>query len=215
MNTDTGEYSPPELNGWWENKNRNITAAAVAGMIGIGALYFNAQSILITVFIFIYKFLYDINIPPGNFLETIKQIVVSLKTPTLAALVISQYLFMLIPTLWIVKKWHTFKVKKYLRIRLCPIKEIVLAVLITVSFIPACNYITYLLVKVLNIPDIFSKIGSELFTAYSVHEFIVIVLIVAVTPAICEELFFRGYIQRTFERTLGMKSFLLTGFLCL
>jgi membrane protease YdiL (CAAX protease family) len=36
---------------------------------------------------------------------------------------------------------------------------------------------------------------------------------VCITPAICEEIFFRGFIQRTFERTLGWKSLILIGVL--
>lgn len=53
--------------------------------------------------------------------------------------------------------------------------------------------------------------GSELFAAHSTGQFIVIILVVAVTPAICEEVFFRGYFQRTLERNLGFKSFIITG----
>ena len=212
------EINPAEetqnyLTGWWEKKNRNITAAAVAGMIGIGALYFNVQSVLITVFVLVYKIFVHVEVHADNFLDRMRAITSELKPPLIVALVISQYVFMLLPTLWITKKWHTPKIGKYLRIKFYSFKEIILAVLITVSFIPACNYITYILVKALKIPDVFTDIGSELFTAHSGGEFLILVLVVAVTPAICEELFFRGYIQRTFERKLGWKSFLLTGFL--
>ncbi len=40
-----------------------------------------------------------------------------------------------------------------------------------------------------------------LITAKSVPEFLFVVLVIAVTPAICEELLFRGLIQRTLEET--------------
>lgn len=201
-----------ELNGSWENKNRSITAAAFAGLFGIGVIYFNVQSILMMILVAVYQAIFRIEVS-GDFLERIDKITAEFKTPILIALVISQYLFMLFPTLWIVKKWHTTEVKKYLRIKLSSFKEIILAVLITVSLLPFCYYISYLLLEWLDIPDIIQNLGSKLFTAQSVSEFVIIVLIVAVTPAICEEVFFRGYVQRTMERNLGAKSLVITGIL--
>ena len=201
-----------KLNGSWENKNRSITAAAVTGLIGIGAIYFNVQSILMIAFVFIYKIIFGIHLPSG-FAERMNAIAVELKTPTLAALVISQYVFMLLPALWIVKKWHTSQIKKYVRIRLSSIKEIILAVLITVTLLPLSYYLSYLLMKIFPIPESFRDLSSQLFTPHNGTEFIVLIFVIAVTPAICEEIFFRGYVQRTLERTIGAKSFIVTGIL--
>jgi len=201
-----------ELNGTWENKGRSITAAAFAGLIGIGALYFNAQSLILMLLMFLYKAFGNIDLPNG-FAERINALVDLLKTPILIALIISQYLFMLYPTIWIVKRWHTLEIKKYLRIQFCSVKEIALAVLITVSLLPFCYYLSYLILEALDIPEIFESLSNQLFTAHSTTEFIFLVLVVAVTPAICEEIFFRGYVQRTLERTTGAKSFIITGIL--
>jgi hypothetical protein len=198
------------LNGSWERKNRSITAAAFAGLLGIGVLYFNVQSILISVFFVMYQAIFRINIS-GDFLERLDKIMIEFKTPVLIALVISQYLFMLLPSVWIVKKWHTTEVKKYLRIKWIPFKEIILSVLITITLLPFCYYISYLLLDWLDIPDVIQNLGNQLFTAHSTSEFILLVFIVAVTPAICEEVFFRGYVQRTMERNMGAKSFVITG----
>jgi hypothetical protein len=198
------------LNGSWERKNRSITAAAFAGLLGIGVLYFNVQSILISVFFVMYQAIFRINIS-GDLLERLDKIMIEFKTPVLIALVISQYLFMLLPSVWIVKKWHTTEVKKYLRIKWIPFKEIILSVLITITLLPFCYYISYLLLDWLDIPDVIQNLGNQLFTAHSTSEFILLVFIVAVTPAICEEVFFRGYVQRTMERNMGAKSFVITG----
>jgi uncharacterized protein len=201
-----------ELNGSWENKNRSITAAAFAGLFGIGVLYFNVQSILMLILISIYQEMFNIEVT-GDFFERFDQIASDLKTPLLIALVISQYLFMLLPAVWIVKKWHTTEIKKYLRIRLSSVPEIILSVLITISLLPFCYFITYSLLEWLDIPDIIQNLGNQLFTANSVSELVSLIFVVAITPAICEELFFRGYVQRTMERNLGMKSFIITGIL--
>jgi len=53
---------------------------------------------------------------------------------------------------------------------------------------------------------------SKLLISNSASEALLVILVVAVTPAICEEVFFRGYVQRTFEmRYTAFKSALFTG----
>ncbi len=141
------------LNGSWENKNRNITAAAYAALVIIGVVYFNVQSILSLVFVAIYKVLFNINIS-GSYFDKIQRVFTLYKTPILMALVISEFIFMLLPTIWIVKKWHTTEIKKYLRIRLSSFKEILLAVLITILMLPFCYFISYLIVNSLDIPEV-------------------------------------------------------------
>ena len=200
------------FNGSWEKKNRSITAAAFTGLIVIGAIYFNVQSILMAISISFYKAIYPFKFH-GDVFDKIREAAFYLKTPILVTLIITEFLFMMFPTLWIVKKWHTTDIKKYIRIRLCSLDEILLAVLITIFSLPFCYYISDLLVRSLNIPDVFKDLGSEVFAANSSGQYIFLIFAVAVTPAICEEIFFRGYFQRTLERKMGVKSFILTGIL--
>ncbi|MBN2571069.1 MAG: CPBP family intramembrane metalloprotease [Ignavibacteriales bacterium] len=60
-----------------------------------------------------------------------------------------------------------------------------------------------------NILDELDKLIESSFTnilvAHNPIEFIFVVLVVCVTPAICEEVFFRGYIQKSFELKLKAK----------
>jgi uncharacterized protein len=198
------------LDGSWERKNRNITAAAFFALIGIGAIYFNVQSILVTVLVAVLKAFYNIDVS-GSFIQRMEAITKTMQTPILIAVVTTQFLFMLLPVLFVVKKWHTKDVKKYIRIKFYSAREVLLAVLITILFIPFCYLISSLLEKALHIPEFFQKMSSQLFAADSLPKFIFLVFAIAVTPAICEEIFFRGYFQRTLERTLGMKSFIITG----
>ena len=198
------------LDGSWERKNRNITAAAFFALFGIGAIYFNVQSILVAVLVAVLKTFYNINVS-GSFIQRMEAITKTMQTPILIAVVVTEFLFMLFTVLLVVKKWHTKDIKKYVRLKLYSIKEVFLAVIITILFIPFCYLISTLLERALHIPDFFQKISSQLFTANSLPKFIFLVFAIAVTPAICEEIFFRGYFQRTIERTLGMKSFIITG----
>ena len=218
-NIDTAESLSPilidgntsiELNGSWEKKGRSISAAAYAVLLGIGVLYFNVQSIVMMMLVVIYQAIFQVKVS-GDFIERMNSFTEILKIPILITLVISQFVFMFYPAIWIVKRWHTTEIKKYLRIRWCSFREIILAVLITVSMLPFCYYVSYLLLDSLEIPEVIRNMGSQLFTANSVFELIMLILVIAVTPAICEEVFFRGYVQRTLERTNGMKSFIITG----
>lgn len=207
-----GELSGEELTGSWEEKGKSLTAAAITGLFIIGAVYFNVQSFLVTILTIIYQAIYNIELPPG-LIEMFDKMAAELKAPILIGLVISQYFFMMAPSLWLVKKWHTSKIKKYLRIKRSSINEMILAVLITISALPFCYFISDLLMDSLNIPQEVRELGTQLFTASSFPELLVLILAIAVTPAICEEIFFRGYFQRTLERTTGWKSVLWTGFL--
>lgn len=61
--------------------------------------------------------------------------------------------------------------------------------------------------------DAFETATMNLVTAHSIPEFIAVVFVIAVTPAICEEFLFRGLIFKNFERTMPAgKSIFLTGF---
>ena len=203
--------SLPELDGSWERKGRSPNTAAVVGLLGIGALYFNAQ-----VIIFMIGLLFTMTINPApetsaTFTERIST-TAGLYTPAMRiSLVISQFLFMLFPTWLLVKRWHTLDVRKYIRLKSIPVKEIILAVLATLAIIPTGAYIGNEFLRWFKFPDVFFEFYQELFSAHSLPEFTWLVFLVAVTPAICEEIFFRGYVQRTFERTIKAKSVILVG----
>jgi membrane protease YdiL (CAAX protease family) len=178
----------------------------------VGVIYFNAQTILMFVFMAVYSVVFGVELSAGSF-ESAASMSGDLKVPVHAALLISQYFFMLVPTIWFTKKWHTTDVRKYLRIRFTSAKEIILAALITLSLLPSCYFLSEFLLDMLSIPDSLKDMSEHLFAAKSFGQFIFLVFAIAVTPAICEEIFFRGYFQRTLERTTGRKSFIWAGVL--
>lgn len=174
-------------------------------------LYFNLQTILALVGIVALRSSIPEPEVSGNFLERLAATQELYATPILLAVVVSQYSCMLLPSWWLVKRWHTPNVKEYLRIRKVPLVEIVLAVLTTVAIIPTGTYLANLLTELLDIPDVLLEINAKLFTAHSFSEFLLLVFVIAITPAICEEVYFRGYVQRTFERTMNGKSVYIVG----
>lgn len=197
--------------GSWERKGRSSNAAAVLGLLGIGVLYFNSQTFLAVIFMAFSGFKIETQQEAETFLESMAATMESYADPILAAVVFSQYLFMLLPALWLVKRWHTPMVLDYIRWRGSSVWEVVLAIFATLAFIPGGTYIATELTRWMDIPDILLEINTQLFAADSLPKFFWLVLVVAITPAICEEGFFRGYVQRTLERTTRGKSVIIVG----
>ncbi len=62
------------------------------------------------------------------------------------------------------------------------------------------------------IKDLFEEMYKILITAHSPAEFVFVVVVVALTPAICEELLFRGLIQRNLENaSTGFRAAVVGG----
>ena len=201
----------PSSEGSWERNGRSMSAAAVLGLLLVGVVYFYAQILLVVVaMIFQHLLAGSQPAPPdltGKFYAAIRNEV----GPIRLALVVSQYFFMLLPTWWLVKRWHTANVGQYVRLCKSSLPEVVLAIITTLAILPACNYVANEFTQRLRFPENVTRLMAEIFKAHSFSEFILLVFIVAVTPAICEEVFFRGYVQRTLERTVHRNSVWLVG----
>ncbi len=197
--------------GSWEKKDKNINAAAVFALLIVGAIYFNVQSIITSIIAFVYMTVSGINLE-GNYFERLNELLELLAPPLRIIVFISQYLLMFLPAIWIIKKWHTSKsVWEYIRLQRGSIVHILLAPVITLLFIPLGIVISNFFIDLLNIPDFYLEIGTIIFKANSLTEFIWLVIVISITPAICEEIFFRGYVQRTFERSINIHSVWITG----
>lgn len=62
--------------------------------------------------------------------------------------------------------------------------------------------------------QMFEELTLKLVTSYSVPELLVVLFVIAVTPAICEEFFFRGLVLKNFERSFkAAPAILYTGIL--
>lgn len=198
------------LSGTWERAGRSPGAAATLILLGIGFLYFNVQSLLGALAVLAFE-------PSGHgdaslsFSERMIDVLRQSADPLRAVVVFTQYVFLLLPAWLLVRRWHTPDVRTYVRLRRLPVVETLLAVLITLAFIPAGTYIAAELTRQLNPPQWLEEVNAVLFTARSGPEFFWLVFVVALTPAVCEEIFFRGIVQRSFERVMGWKSVILIG----
>ncbi len=200
----------PEFEGSWERSDRSLTTAAILGLIIVGIIYAYAAGFIS----FIAIMLHGTGGTAGankTFVDLLAAKAIATKNPIRYSVFISEFLFMLLPTVWIIRRWHTKDIFRYVRLRRVTGTEILLAVVAAIAFFPVSNAISNLFLRELDFPDFLTRINSEIFTSYSSKEIVWVIVVVCVTPAICEETLFRGYLQRTLERTLGAKSLFITG----
>ncbi|OGU27672.1 MAG: hypothetical protein A2X66_03355 [Ignavibacteria bacterium GWA2_54_16] len=202
------QHQSENLDGSWERNGRSPNTSALLGLLGIGVLYFNGQSFLALAAVGL------VRLSGGDTGSSFDSLLTSFQSyvgPLRIVVFISQFALMLAPTLILIKRWHSSHVRAYVRLTRGSLTDVLLAVLVTVSFLPAGNYVAEEFIRQLRIPEKLMQMNAEIFTSRSPAEFLWLVIVVCVTPALCEELFFRGYIQRTFERTMDWRSVILVG----
>jgi len=183
-----------------ENKITPLIHPIAAAFIGLAGGFFLYQIIggLLTVLIFGM----DIEKAPVNLLRLI----------TMA----SQVLFILLPAL-LFSKWIYKDVSVIIKLKIPNWKEILLfvvGIIILTPLLQSYLYIQNHFIELLSknysffntikntldsMNEFLEKAYGDLIAADSLPEAILVVFVVAVTPAICEEFMFRGFIQRSFE----------------
>lgn len=137
------------------------------------------------------------------------------------ATMIGQVLFILLPTILLVKL-RGERIVEYFRIAVPEYKEIILTFIAVFALqqvlqgymamqdaIPLPSPLQRIIDE---LKAVFEEAYRNLATAHSPGEFIVVVLVIALTPAICEEMLFRGLVQRSFEKvTVGVQGAVITG----
>jgi membrane protease YdiL (CAAX protease family) len=175
-------------------------AAAFIGLAG-GFFLYQIVGALLALLIF------------GMDLESVP--VDSLRLMTMAG----QILFILLPALMFAK-WIYSDVGKIIRIRKPEYKEVLLFTIgiiiltpLLQSFLYIQNYYLEIWAKNFSfvnsvksffdsLNDMVEKTYGNLLTASNIFELILVVIVVAIVPAITEETMFRGFIQRSFELKL-------------
>jgi hypothetical protein len=194
----------PENEPGFDNNGKIFTTmspvvAAFAAVIGIFLLYQFGGAIL-TLLIF------------GFDIE--KADVNAMRLLTIAG----QILLMLLPTLLIARAVYQENISFALRVRFPKWKEVgiftigfIILLPLLQNFLYLQNYVIKLfaessgtvkkVVEMLDSMDaIVEKSYLQLLTVNSVFEGLFVIILVAVTPAICEEALFRGFVQKSFEQ---------------
>ncbi|MEW5798014.1 MAG: CPBP family intramembrane glutamic endopeptidase [Bacteroidota bacterium] len=137
------------------------------------------------------------------------------------ATMVAQFIFLLAPALMLAKMQHGVLMNA-LRWRIPSAVEIILSILGMVALLKTAEGYIYFQEKI-PLPDdvvpfveMIKKMIEEtyrvLVEAHSVPELLFVIAVVSLTPAICEEIFFRGLVQKNFSLgTNGVRGFFITG----
>jgi len=118
--------------------------------------------------------------------------------PRLAVLVAAVF-FLVLPLLLILRR-AGFPAATELRLRPVPAP---LALLGGAAFLCTVPAVTAVTGRAATVPESMERFFSDLLGASSPLEWIWVVFVVAIVPAVSEELVFRGYLQRTLEPRIG------------
>jgi len=210
MNNDRMDPTQTEKEKYKNIPTMSPTKAAILGLIAVFLIFqFGGGLLALSIFGF------DLNNADMNLMRLLT--------------IGSQVLFILFPAI-LFSKLVFVDVTSALRFRIPKIKEIVIFIIGLILLVPLLqDYLhiqNYLLVEisksvpfidgVKNFLDMLDKLVEEsylqLLTANNLFEYTLVIITVSVTPAICEELFFRGFVQTSFEyKQKAFTAILLTG----
>ena len=172
-------------------------AAAFLGLIG-GFILYQFVGGLLTLLIFGF----DLQSTPVNGMRIMT--------------IVGQILFILAPAI-LFSKWIYGDVRKIISIKLPNWREVALFILGIIILTPLLQSYLYIqnyfieklatLSPIVNsikslldaLDDLIEKTFGNLMSAQNIPEILLVIITISVVPAICEEMMFRGYIQRSFE----------------
>lgn len=119
------------------------------------------------------------------------------------SVLISEYLMMLIPVLFFLIL-NRYNLKYVLKLNKLSYKQVIIIPLIAVCTVFISTSLNNVMLAILSLFGSFNKLSNGIPSPTSNSQLIIVLLIVALTPAICEEALFRGLIMRCYEQ-LGIK----------
>ncbi len=125
-------------------------------------------------------------------------------------IIITQYIVILLPAIlfMLIKK---YKFKEVLRLNKISAKQVILSALIPIFAYPIGLFFNYMTIIIISL---FGDLQpSPIPIPENVSMFLVSILLIAVTPGICEEIMFRGVIFSAYERIGAKKAIIITGLL--
>ncbi len=195
------------LNGWLERQAVAPTVMAVVALLGAFILFQVVISPMATVALLMVQ-----GVDPAELLGDLDTIIEQHAASILTANTIGQVFGLALPA-YLLARLHTDRPGAFLRVRRTDGVFIVLAVIGVAAVSPAIQWLG-MVNEQLPLPDLirrFEQSQIELIErVLSVDTGLLFNLsVLALTPAICEELLFRGYVQRQAERGMGVTGGIL------
>jgi membrane protease YdiL (CAAX protease family) len=177
------------LDGSWEKPGRHPLLASIAGLLVTGALYTTIGSLVLSILVLVLS----------------ARDYSWIRTDSFVQFLLSYLL---------VKRWHSSQPLRYLSYNKPAALDLVLAGLGAISVVPIAelldswSYIVFPVLRQLRSGE------ATLLSAHAPARAAFIIFAVSITPAVCEEAIFRGWLQRTIRRKASaLVSIVVTGVL--
>jgi membrane protease YdiL (CAAX protease family) len=195
---------PPEiLNGAWEKPGRNPVAAGFAVVILCGSLYSIIGSIVVSAVTLVATVMDSSWVLRGNIFEMMAGFYKRFQVHILGSTGILQFALFLGLPLLLVSTWHTKRPFRYLRYSRPAVLDLVLAAVSAVAVVPIADLLNRWAYVVFPILRELGQGESSLLSTPTPGHWVLVIAVIAVTPAICEEALFRGYFLNTLLRRMS------------
>ncbi len=200
------------LDGAWEKPGRNPVGAGVAGLLITGALYTTVGGLILSVVALIVSAHDKSWVRTDNFVDFLLSYYQKFQIPILVVTAVMEFAVFFGMTLLLVRAWHSSQPTRYLSYHPPAALDLVLAGLGAVAVVPIAELLdswSYILFPVLR-----ELRGGEssLLSVHSAGQTALVIFAVSITPAICEEAIFRGWLQHTIRRKASAAaSIIITG----
>jgi membrane protease YdiL (CAAX protease family) len=203
-----------KLRGSWERRSRNPLVGALVLVAGLGAFYFLVQSLVLNGYMLVdlIRGRAGANQQGQSVLETIAWVYRRYRPVILIVLAATQLLIFLLPPLLLIPRWHTAEVGRYLRFHRFPLTGLALSFAGTLFLLPLAIGLGQWMYSFFPELARWNEATAPLFVDPRPRSLVATILVIAVVPALCEEVLFRGYFQSTLERRLAAPwHFLVSG----
>jgi membrane protease YdiL (CAAX protease family) len=202
------------LDGSWEKPGRHPLLASIAGLLVTGALYTTIGSLVLSILVLVLSARDYSWIRTDSFVQFLLSYFQKFQVPILAVTAVMEFAVFFGITYLLVKRWHSSQPLRYLSYNKPAALDLVLAGLGAISVVPIAelldswSYIVFPVLRQLRSGE------ATLLSAHAPARAAFIIFAVSITPAVCEEAIFRGWLQRTIRRKASaLVSIVVTGVL--
>jgi hypothetical protein len=191
------------LDGSWERPGRNPVAAAVVGLVLCGAVY-SALGGTVSGIIAVLGMMNDPSwLSSGRLVDILVEYYRRFQVSILVVTTVMEFAVFFTLAVSLVRRWHSSRPFSYLSYRRPAALDLVLAAAGAVAVVPLAEVLDRWSYVVL--PPLRELAGGEasLLAIRSPWQAVLVIGAVAVTPAVCEEALFRGWLLGTLRRKLS------------
>jgi membrane protease YdiL (CAAX protease family) len=191
------------LDGSWERPGRSPLAGGITGLLLCGALYSTLGSLVLGVIVVVMLPSLGGISQGSGLVDLLLEYYRAFRVPILAVTMVMEVLLFFVLVTALVRRWHSSRPLAFLSFRRPRALDLVLAGIGAVAIVPLAELIDRLSSLLLPQLKELSSGQDALLSAGSVPGLVLVVAAVSLTPALCEETLFRGWLQGSLRRKLG------------